>query len=180
MYSLQSCFFPTSSEEEEKSKSPIFRHGAVQAGPTVDVTWVISNRSFSRVKNLWLNISKMQVVWSSEMCSLDKACECWLTLLSYTFMLAVTVFCKAIFTSLTRRTSHPRVKLFIGEKTEKMRRRKKIQMVEKKNWEGSSSLYGVLLAPVAVQEDFSFSFGANTSLVFLLGFKASRETSQTV
>lgn len=41
------------------------------------------------------------------------------------------------------------------------------------NCEDSSGLHVVLLARVAVEEDFSFSFGANISLFFLLWFKVS-------
>lgn len=43
-------------------------------------------------------------------------------------MLAVTVFCKTIFTSLRGRMNHPRMKLFIGEETEKTVEGGKIQM----------------------------------------------------
>lgn len=63
------------------------------------------------------------------------------------------------------------------------KRRSREKGESKYNWWGdckdSSSLYGAPLAPVVVKEDFAFSFGANTSLLFLLGFKVSSETSQT-
>lgn len=73
--------------------------------------------------------------------------------------------------------SHLGVNLFIGEETGEGG---EIQTER----EGGGELrllkpFGALLAPVAVEEDFSFSFAANTSLLFLLWFKVSTETSQT-
>lgn len=78
-------------------------------------------------------------------------------------MLVVTVFCKPIFSPL--RWSHPGFKLFVGEETEKAVKGGKIQMGGKSE-QDSSSFYGVLLAPVVFEEDFSFPFGANISLFF--------------
>lgn len=72
--------------------------------------------------------------------------------------------------------SHLGVNLFIGEETG--------EGGEIQTERGGGGLrllkpFGALLAPVAVEEDFSFSFAANTSLLFLLWFKVSTETSQT-
>lgn len=104
------------------------------------------------------------MVRSPDMCSLDKGCKCWLIFLRVLLSCWQLQYFVNLFLAPTDEVILE-LNSYRGGNRETCERR---QTTNGENWANSSSFYGVLLAPVVFEEDFSFSFGSNISLLFLL------------